>query len=155
MGRKKRPAPTKFISMAIDMELYKKSKVIISNRTKDYEDYLRRRIYAGSRSEMLKMEIEDLDARREHAMNEYDIEVGLQEKQSEHNQLQENELDAAVETVIRIMEATGVIGLDKLEDIANIKKVSVGELKKAIPDKLQDKFVTFHPQFKEKVGSFR
>jgi hypothetical protein len=155
MGRKKRPAPLKLISMNIDEELYNKSRLIISNRTKDYEDYLRRRIYAGSRSEMLKMEIEEIDSRREQLMHEYDIEIGLEEKQSEHNQLHDNEMDKAVETVVRIMTVKGVIGLDKLEDIASMQEVSVSDLKQAIPEELHDKFVKFHPQIKEKVGSFR
>ncbi len=143
--------PKQLVTMLIDKELHEKSKVIIPNRTKNYEDYLRRVINAGSRLEMLRMEKENLETKLERVKYEYEIEVELEEKQSKYNQLKHNELDAAVETVLRIVEKTGVIGLDKLEDIAIMKNVSISELKNSIPD-INDKFVSFHPQLKEKLG---
>ena len=51
------------------------------------------------------------------------------------------------------MGTSGVIGLDKLEDIANLNGVSIAELKAAIPADLTDKIVRFHPQFIEKSGN--
>ena len=73
MVRKKRSNPTKVVSMAIDAELYEQSKIIIPNRTQDYEDYLHRKIDAGNSLELLKMEISELDEKREILKREYDI----------------------------------------------------------------------------------
>ena len=145
--------PKKRISMVIDMELYRKSKDIITNRTADYQDYLRRRVYTRDRPELLKMEIEDLKAREKQVRREYDIELNILERQSDHDKAKQNDLNATLKTVKNIMESSnGVIGLDKLEIISNIRGVSLAELKNVIP---QDKIVPFHPQFKEKVGRFR
>ena len=58
----------KGIYMKIDYDLYRKSKAIIKDRTKDYENYLRRRITVSNRAELLKLEIEELDERRKALM---------------------------------------------------------------------------------------
>ena len=83
--------------MLVDEELLLKTKAIIPNRTQDYEDYMRRRILASNRAELLKMEIDDIDARREHLMNEYDIEIGLIEKQKQNERTKQDDVNAALE----------------------------------------------------------
>lgn len=152
---KKNSGSKKRISMVIDRDLYEKSKMLIPNRTADYEDYLRRRLYTGNRPDLLKMEIDELDIRREVLMYEYDHEVGLLEEQAENEGKKQNDLDDAVKIVLNVIESDSVIGLDKLDTIATLKGVSVVDLKLAIPKKIHDKFVKFHPQYKETEGTLR
>lgn len=126
--------------MKIDPDLYRKSKSIIPDRTKDYEDYLRRRISVSNRAELLKLEIEECDAKRESLMKEYDLEMELQAQ----IQTEQKSLEEVTELVIGIINNLGYIGLDRLEDIAELHNVSLAELKKSIPPELQEKFVKYH-----------
>lgn len=126
--------------MKIDPDLYRKSKSIIPDRTKDYEDYLRRRISVSNRAELLKLKIEECDAKRESLMKEYDLEMELQAQ----IQTEQKSLEEVTELVIGIINNLGYIGLDRLEDIAELHNVSLAELKKSIPPELQEKFVKYH-----------
>ena len=133
--------PYQGIYMKIDFDLYRKSKPLIQDRTKDYEDYLRRRIAVSNRAELLKLEIEECDARRESLMKEYDLEMELQ---AEIEPEQEKSVEEIAELVIAIINNLGYIGLDRLEDIAELHHLSVAELKQAIPKELSCKFVKHH-----------
>ncbi|MEN6552825.1 MAG: hypothetical protein ABFC34_08055 [Methanobacterium sp.] len=136
MGNKK----YKGIYMKIDYDLYRKSKVIIKDRTKDYEDYLQRRITVNNRAELLKLEIEELDERRKALMKEYDTELELQGQIN----TEDKTIEDIAKTCINIIENLGYIGLDKMETIADLHDVSLAELKKTIPTEYHEKFVKYH-----------
>jgi len=131
----------KGIYMKIDYDLYRKSKAIIKDRTKDYENYLRRRITVSNRAELLKLEIEELDERRKALMKEFDTELELQEQIN----INDNKtIEEVAEICINIIENLGYIGLDKMGTIAELHDVSLAELKKAIPMEYHEKFVKYH-----------
>jgi len=146
MGRKAKNGVS--VHMKIDSELFRKSKAIIPDRTADYEDYLRRRIHAKDRAELLRMEIEELESKKKTLMEEYDIETKIKENALEIDQEIDNEVQACVETVLKIIENEGCIGLDRLEDLAAFRDVSVAQVKIMIPDKFQEKIVRYHLQTK-------
>ena len=153
MARKKRNNPTKTVSMSIDVELYEQSKILIPNRTQDYEDYLHRKIQAGNSLEFLKMEIEELDKKRENLKREYNIKQGLL-KISNDNML-EATIDQAVKTVTNIILNENSIGINRLKEVADINNVIMVDLKKALPEELQSKIVKYHPVITRKVGTLR
>ena len=153
MARKKRNNPTKVVSMAIDAELYEQSKIIIPNRTQDYEDYLHRKIHAGNSLEFLKIEIGELDKKREILKREYDIKRGLL-KISNDNMLEVN-MDQAVKTVTNIIVNEHSIGFNRLREVAEINNIIPGDLKKALSEDLQSKIVKYHPVINRKIGTLR
>ena len=153
MVKKKKATNTKVVSMKIDLDLYEKSKLLIPNRTKDYVEYLHRRIRAGSSSELIKMEIEDLDRKREELKMQYEFKVAL-EKGSDSNILN-RDITKAIETVTNIINNSGSIGIKKLTEIAEINNIIVRDLKEALPENLQDKITKYHPEIKTKPGSIR
>ena len=114
--------------MAIDAELYEQSKIIIPNRTQDYEDYLHRKINAGNSLEFLKIEIGELDKKREILKREYEIKQGLL-KISNDNMLEVN-MDQAVKTVTNIIINENSIGLNRLREVADINNIVRVILKK-------------------------
>ena len=153
MARKKRNNPTKTVSMSIDVELYEQSKILIPNRTQDYEEYLHRKIQAGNSLEFLKMEIEELDKKRENLKREYNIKQGLL-KISNDNMLEVN-IDQAVKTVTNIILNENSIGINRLKEVADINNVIMVDLKKALPEELQTKIVKYHPVITRKIGTLR
>jgi hypothetical protein len=151
--KKKKDTNTKVVSMKIDADLYEESKLVIPNRTKDYVEYLHRRIRAGSSSELIKMEIEDLDRKREELKMQYQFKVAL-ENGSDSNILR-RDIANAVETVTNIINNSGSIGVNKLKEIADINNIIVADLKAALPKDLQTKISKYHPEIKTKPGSIR
>lgn len=127
----------RLVTMKIDEELYLKSKAIIPDRTKDYVNYLKRRI-STNRAELLKKEIDDLDTKREALMREYDRELELQET-TEHRPLKD-----LVTTVEKIINHRGFIGENEIENLAYMNGYEFAELKAAIPPELHKKFVKFY-----------
>ena len=128
--------------MKVDFELYRKSKPFIQDRTKDYESYLARKILTNNRAEMLKLEIEELDVQREALMKEYDQEVGIQSELFDDEDM--DKISLALNTIEKIINNEGTIGLDRIEEIATIQDVSVAELKRRIPIKYRDKVLAHH-----------
>ncbi|MCE7700161.1 MAG: hypothetical protein K8E24_015475 [Methanobacterium paludis] len=53
-------------------------------------------------------------------------------------------MQGLIDLVIAIINNLGYIGLDRLEDIAELHNISLAELKKAIPKELSCKFVKHH-----------
>lgn len=137
----------KSIHMNIDEILYIRSKTVIPNRTKDYEDYLRRKIACGDRKELLKKEMEELESKKIFLQKEIDIEDSLADKIKEEEDEKIEVFNGVVETVIKIIQNEGSIGLDKLEEISDLRGVSLAELKANIPEELRDKIVKFHLKF--------
>jgi hypothetical protein len=130
--------------MNIDFDLYKKSKTLIPDRTKDYEDYLRRKIATSNRAEIIKMEIDELDMKKQELMKEYDREIGLMSVEDELKGEDINKLTFALNTVLKIIDNDGSIGLDRIEEIATVQDISFSELKSAIPDSMGDKILKHH-----------
>ncbi|MCE7699527.1 MAG: hypothetical protein K8E24_012220 [Methanobacterium paludis] len=106
--------------MKTDFDMYRKSKPLIPDRTKDYEEYLRRRIAVSNRAELLKLEIEECDARRESLMKEYDLEMELQ---AEIQPEQEKSVEEIADLVVAIINNLGYIGLDRLMILQNCIKL--------------------------------
>ena len=129
------------------------SKIIIPNRTQDYEDYLHRKIDAGNSLKLLKMEISELDEKREILKREYDIKQGLLEI-SNDNLLTVN-MDQAVKTVINIIENENSIGINRLREVADINNTIPSDFKKALPKELQSKIVKYHPVINRRIGTLR
>ncbi len=144
---------TKVVSMSIDLDLFDKSELLISHRTKDYEEYLSRRIYTGTSSQLVRMEIDDLDKRREELMNVYNFKVKLEDGLDD-NIINQN-MDKAVETVTNIISNEKSIGQAKLKDIADINNVFIRDLKAALSPELQSKITEYHPEIKTKPGTMR
>lgn len=134
------------VHMKIDERLYSKSKTLIPNRTKDYEDYLRRMIASNNRLEMLQKEQEELQNRMGYLDKEIDLEMDIKDKMKELENEAEDIINQALKTVINIIHNEGVIGLDRLEEIANYKRVSSAELRSRIPKELGDRIVNYHPK---------
>ena len=130
--------------MNIDFDLYKKSKTLIPDRTKDYEDYLRRKIATSNRAEIIKMEIDELDMKKQELKKEYDREIGLMSVEDELKGEDINKLTFALNTVLKIIDNDGSIGLDRIEEIATVQDISFSELKSAIPDSMGDKILKHH-----------
>ena len=130
--------------MNIDFDLYKKSKTLIPDRTKDYEDYLRRKIATSNRAEIIKMEIDELDMKKQELMKEYDREIGLMSVEDELKGEDINKLTFALNSVLKIIDNDGSIGLDRIEEIATVQDISFSELKSAIPDSMGDKILKHH-----------
>ena len=130
--------------MNIDFDLYKKSKTLVPDRTKDYEDYLRRKIATSNRAEIIKMEIDELDMKKQELMKEYDREIGLMSVEDELKGEDINKLTFALNTVLKIIDNDGSIGLDRIEEIATVQDISFSELKSAIPDSMGDKILKHH-----------
>lgn len=143
MARKRKK--TKPVFMKIDEQLFIKSRPLIPNRTEDYEDYLRRKIAGQNRAEIIQMEIDRLDLQRAQLMKEYDIEIGLQDEQTVEERTESEQLLMALQTVTRVVDIQGVIGLDKIEDIANLHEVSFYELKNNLPAAIKEQVVKTHP----------
>jgi len=141
------------VYMKIDAELFRKSKKIIHDRTADYEDYLRRRIHVKDRADLLRIEIEELESRKRVLMDEYDIETKIKENAPAIDQEIDNEVSACVETALKIIENEGNIGLDRLQDLADFREVSLAQVKAMMPDEVKDKIVKYHLQTK-KGGRF-
>ena len=137
----------KGIFMKIDHDLYTKSKSIIPDRTKDYEDYLRRRISIENRGELIKVEIEELDARRVALMKEYDLEMELQG----HLDHLEKNVEEVAQICLDIIENLGYIGLDRLKIIAELNGVGFADLKNSIPEEFHHKFVKYHLDLKSEI----
>ncbi|EKF86849.1 hypothetical protein [Methanobacterium formicicum] len=140
----------KTICMRIDRRLFDLSKLIISNRTKDYENYLQRKLMVRDKSAFLRDEIEKHESIIGELEVEYNIEIELQKEEEEKIRKDGTILDSCIGTVMKIIDNEGIIGLDRLEEIANFKGISVSELKKAMPEEYKSKFVNFHPQYKDK-----
>ncbi|MCE7697312.1 MAG: hypothetical protein K8E24_000015 [Methanobacterium paludis] len=104
-------------------------------------DAVKLQLAVSNRTELLKLEIEECDARRESLMKEYDLEMELQ---AEIEPEQEKSVEEIADLVVAIINNLGYIGLDRLEDIADLHKISLAELKKAIPKELSCKFVKHH-----------
>lgn len=134
--------------MKIDADLFRKSKAIIPDRTADYEDYLRRRIHAKDRAELLRMEIEDLESKKKELMDEYDIEIKIKENAPEIDQEIDNEIVACVNTAMKIIDNEGCIGMDRLQELAEFREVSVAQVKAMMPEDAKDKIVRYHLQTK-------
>lgn len=134
------------VYMKIDPELHRKSKAIVGDRTADYEDYLRRKIGATDRAELLKMEIEELESKKESLMKEYDIETKIQENAEEIDQAIDNQVQSCVDTVLKIIKNEGSIGLDKLQELADFRDVSVAQVKAMLPEKAKKSIVKHHLQ---------
>jgi|GEM_PF-1500334 len=141
------------VYMKIDAELFRKSKTIIPDRTADYEDYLRRRIHAKDRAEIIRMEIEELESKKNALMKEYDIETKIQENAAEIDQEIDNEVDAVVATALKIINNEGNIGLDRLQDLADFREVGLAQVKAMMPEEAKDKIVKHHLKTKQ-GGSF-
>ncbi|MEN6592767.1 MAG: hypothetical protein ABFC12_05960 [Methanobacterium sp.] len=134
--------------MKIDADLFRKSKAIIPDRTADYEDYLRRRIHAKDRAELLRMEIEELESKKKELMDEYDIETKIKENAPEIDQEIDNEIMACVNTAMKIINNEGCIGMDRLQELAEFREVSVAQVKAMMPGAAKDKIVRYHLQTK-------
>jgi hypothetical protein len=142
MGRKKQiKKKGKGIYMVIGPTLYRKSKAIIENRTKDYENYLARKIHTNNRAEMIKLEIEELDQKREALMKEYDIEIGIEANEDHMEDETINKITYATNTIMKIVNNQGGIGWDKIEEIADFQGISLAELKLHLPESIKDKIV--------------
>jgi len=135
--------------MEIPHDLWVKSKALITNRTEDYIDYLERRLAASDRLDMLQQERDEVKARLEHLDIEIDHELNMKEELKYLEKEADEIIEDAVETITHIVMNEGVIGLDKIEQIATVKDLSFSELKNAIPEDLRDKVVNFHPQIKQ------
>ena len=123
--------------MRIDEELYIKSRAIIKDRTADYEAYIRRRI-SVNRAELLRKQIDELDAKRAALMKEYDYEVELQSTTKTRT------VDELTSLICRMIDRQGLIGLNQIDDIAFMNGLNPVELKTAIPEQYKDKFVKFY-----------
>lgn len=141
------------VHMKIPYDLYIKSKALIPNRTDDYTDYLRRRIVASDRLDMLQQERDETRARLEHLDIEIDHELNMKEELNVLEKEADEIIGDAIVTITHIVMNEGVIGLDKIEQIAAVKDLSFGELKNAIPEDLRDKVVNFHPQIAGEKGT--
>ena len=139
--------------MEIPYDLYIKSKALIPNRTEDYVDYLQRRIAASNRLDMLQQERDEVKARLEHLDIEIDHELNMKDELKDLEKEADELIEDAIKTVTHIIMNEGVIGLDKIEQIAAVKDLSFGELKNAIPEDLRDKVVNFHPQIQGEKGT--
>lgn len=144
---------TKDVHMKIPYDLWVKSKALIHNRTEDYIDYLKRRIAASDRLDMLQQERDEVRARLEHLDIEIDHELNMKEELKCLEKEVDEIIEDAVKTITHIVMNEGVIGLDKIEQIATVKDLSFGELKNAIPLDLRDKVVNFHPQIIGEKGT--
>lgn len=144
MGRPRKKAKTKGVFMRIDHDLYRKSKALIPDRTKDYEDYLKRKIVTSNRAELIKMEIDELDMKKEQLMKEYDYEIGLESFDNAMEEEMINKKTFALNTVLKIITNEGAIGLDRIDEIATVQGISAGELKTMIPEDQRCKVVQYH-----------
>ncbi len=142
----------KVVSMAIDSDLYEKSESIIQDRTRDYEEYLHRVINAGSSTELIRAEIEDLEWRIYDLKREYELKIKM--NSSDSNILHED-MEKAVKTVTNIIESTGSIGTKKLREVAKINNVLVRDLKNSLPEDLQNKITKYHLEITMKPGTMR
>ena len=137
------------VHMKIPYDLWVKSNALIPNRTADYIDYLKRRLAASDRLDMLQQERDEVKARLEHLDIEIDHELNMKEELKYLEKEADEIIEDAVQTIAHIVMNEGVIGLDKIEQIATVKDLSFSELKNAIPLDLRDKVVNFHPQIKQ------
>ncbi|MCE7697336.1 MAG: hypothetical protein K8E24_000160 [Methanobacterium paludis] len=94
-----------------------------------------------NRAELLKLEIEECDARRESLMKEYDLEMELEAQIKPEEQ---RSVEEVADLVVAIINNLDYIGLDRLEDIAELHHVSLAELKQKIPQEMHSKFVKHH-----------
>lgn len=136
------------VTMKIPVELYKKSDLIIPNRTQDYIDYLERRVATTDRASLIQKELDELDTRQELLRHELELELATKEEKQNVINEYDSEMESALETIKRIAEVEGMIGEDKIEQVALWKDVSLGELKLLIPDTVE--VVKFHPQYVKK-----
>lgn len=136
------------VTMKIPIDLYNKSKIVIpeGTRTKDYIDYLTRRIAAVDKVSMIERELDEIKTRQEFLEHELELELGLKEEETKIVEEYDNIMESAIDTIRRIIDSEGIIGLDKIESIASLKDISFAELKMCLPGELQDKIVKYHPQ---------
>lgn len=136
--------------MRIDEQLYIKSRAMIPNRTEDYEDYLRRRLGANNRLEMLEKErtetINHLNHIEKEIHEEREFVQNIEKTEMEYEQMMEK----AVDTLTNIYENHGFIGSDNLESIATFNEISLGELKNRLPEEMRSKIIP--TLFNEKKG---
>jgi hypothetical protein len=90
------------------------------------------------------MEIDELDMKKQELMKEYDREIGLMSVEDELKGEDINKLTFALNTVLKIIDNDGSIGLDRIEEIATVQDISFSELKSAIPDSMGDKILKHH-----------
>jgi len=136
------------ITMKIPYDLYKKSDLIIPNRTKDYIDYLERRVATTDRASIIQKELDDLKTRQELLEHELELELATREEREKVTSEYDSELLSAVETIKKIALAEGMVGEDKIEQVALWKDVSFAELRLMIPEDIN--VVKYHPRYVEK-----
>lgn len=138
----------KAVCMRIDVDLFNRSKQLIHNRTSDYEDYLRRTCVVVDKPNFIRNQIEEGQLKIAQLEKEYDLEIGLQKENENLIKQQGTVMEGCVETIIKIIENEGRIGLDRIEEIANYRGVNASELKSEVPENYKSKFVSFHPHYK-------
>jgi len=109
---------------------------------------LERRVATTDRASIIQKELDDLKTRQELLEHELELELATREEREKVTSEYDSELLSAVETIKKVALAEGMVGEDKIEQVALWKDVSFAELRLMIPEDIN--VVKYHPRYVEK-----